>query len=85
MAVSVANRTQVQAAQCDEATAGQFPGWRVWTTREGSPVATRTGHPTFIDDGIWAQTIIADNRSELEEKLAEQADNDAAHAERARP
>jgi len=43
MAVSVAERKQQQAAQCEE-TAGRFPGWHIWTTREGSPVATRTGN-----------------------------------------
>lgn len=77
MAVSIASRKQEQAAQCEE-TAGRYPGWRVWTTREGSPVATRTGNPAFVDDGVWAQTIIADNWDELRRQLAEQAGSDAA-------
>jgi hypothetical protein len=84
MAVSVAERKQQQAAQCEE-TAGRFPGWHIWTTREGSPVATRTGNPVVIDDGTWAQTIIADNWDELEQRLADQTRNDAAHSTQARP
>ena len=83
MAVSTASRKQEQAAQCEETT-GRYPGWRVWTTREGSPVATRTGNPVFVDDGVWAQTIIADNWDELGQQLAEQASSDAARAGQAR-
>ena len=82
MAVSVEERKQQQAAQCEE-TAGRYPGWRVWTTREGSPVATRTGNPVFVDDGVWAQTIIADHWDELGQKLTEQASNDASRATQA--
>ena len=60
--------------------AGRYPGWHIWTTRDGTPVATRTGHHPFVDDGVWARTIIADNWTELERQLAEQAANDAARA-----
>jgi hypothetical protein len=57
--------------------ARQWPGWSVWTTREGRPVATRTGRQAFIDDGVWALTLICDDWTELERELAGQAANDA--------
>lgn len=58
--------------------ARQWPGWRIWTTAQGSPVATREGTQQPIDDGVWARTLICDNWTELERQLAEQAGNDIA-------
>jgi hypothetical protein len=60
--------------------ARQWPGWRVWTTAQGSPVATRKGGQQPIDDGVWARTLICDDWTELERQLAEQAANDTATA-----
>jgi hypothetical protein len=57
----------------------EHPGWRIWLTRERkSIVATRTGHPQPVDDGVWARTVIADDWTELEQELAQQAECDAA-------
>lgn len=59
----------------------QWPGWRVWTTDQGSPVATRTGRQKEpANNGVWARTLICDDWSQLEVKLAEQTANDAALA-----
>jgi hypothetical protein len=74
--------------------ARQYPGWHVWTAGQGTTrhawtarqgttrVATRTGDqkPPEPDDGTWQQTVIADNWTELEHALAEQAQHDAEQA-----
>ncbi len=58
--------------------AQRFPGWTVWLTAQGSPVATRSGRqrPPEPYDGNWAQTVMADNWDELETELAAQAKYD---------
>ena len=63
--------------------AQRFPGWIVWTARNGLPVATRAGNQRFVNDGVWAATLIADGWKQLEAELAEQAEYDAERAERA--
>lgn len=74
----------MSSATTDSAKAGevarQWPGWRVWTTAQGSPVATREGGRQPVDDGVWARTLICDDWTELERQLAEQAANDTATA-----
>jgi hypothetical protein len=56
----------------------RYPGWIVWTARKGTPVATRSGNQRPpAKDGVWAQTIIADDWTQLEEQLAVQAQHDA--------
>ena len=59
--------------------AQRFTGWTVWVTAQGSPVATRSGRqqPPEPYDGNWAQTVMADDWSELETELAAQAKYDA--------
>jgi hypothetical protein len=59
--------------------ARRFTGWSIWTTAQGSPVATRSGRqqPPEPYDGNWAQTLIADDWDELETELAAQAQYDA--------
>jgi hypothetical protein len=69
--------TTEAARQRAAETAERFPGWQVWVTREGTPVATRAGNQKFIDDGIWCATVMADDWHQLETQLAEQAANDA--------
>jgi hypothetical protein len=62
--------------------AERFPGWIVWTASKGSPVATRAGsqRPPEPYDGVWCQTVIADDWTELESALAEQRAYDEARA-----
>jgi hypothetical protein len=61
--------------------AQRYPGWTVWAAREGNArVATRSGNPRFIDDGLFAATLICDDWTELEHELAEQAQADAERA-----
>lgn len=58
----------------------KWPRWHVWVTRERrSIVATRIGYQPQPqpNDGVWARTVIADDWTELEQQLAEQAANDA--------
>jgi hypothetical protein len=59
--------------------ARRFPGWTVWVTAQGSPVATRSGGQWLPEpyDGKWAKTVMADDWDELETELAEQAKFDA--------
>jgi len=60
--------------------AERFPGWHVWSARKGNArVATRTGNqtPPDSDDSTWTQTVIADDWTQLEQLLAEQAQYDA--------
>ncbi|HEX3517121.1 MAG TPA: hypothetical protein VHT26_24280 [Trebonia sp.] len=60
--------------------AQSYPGWTIWTTRNGSPVATRTGGqraPAADDSGTWAATLIADDWTDLTTQLAVQAQFDA--------
>jgi hypothetical protein len=53
--------------------AERYPGWIIWTARKGTPVATRAGNQRPpAKDGVWAQTIIADDWTQLEAQLAEQ-------------
>jgi hypothetical protein len=73
MTASVAGRQKAAEA------AERFPGWIVWTTAQGSPVATRAGQrPPEPYDGRWCQTIIADDWTQLETGLAEQQAYDEA-------
>jgi hypothetical protein len=59
--------------------AGRYPGWTVWTARNGKTrVATRAIHAKDPDDGVWAATLICDDWAQLEAELAEQAQADAA-------
>jgi hypothetical protein len=59
--------------------AERYPGWTVWTARNGKTrVATRASHAKDPDDGVWAATLICDDWTELETELAEQAQADAA-------
>jgi hypothetical protein len=58
--------------------ARQWPGWRIWTSAQGGPVATRRGTRQPIDDGVWARTLICDDWIERGRQLAEQAANDMA-------
>lgn len=82
---------QLSAAQAglaaraeDKAHAAQlqrlFPGWQVFTTRDGANhVATRIGdQPPPDGDGTWSKTIVGDDWPDLERQLAEQAAHDAA-------
>lgn len=58
----------------------QFPGWTVWSARDGrNRVATRTGNqsPPDGDDDAWTQTVIADSWTDLAQQLAVQAQADA--------
>ena len=60
--------------------AERYPGWHVWTARKGDArIATRTGdqHQPDGNDDVWAQTVIGDDWSELEEQLKVQAQADA--------
>jgi hypothetical protein len=58
--------------------AGRYPGWTVWTARDGrSRLATRTGNQKDPNDGLWAATLICDDWTQLEHELAEQAQYDA--------
>lgn len=57
-----------------------FPGWKVFSSRDGrTRVATRTGdqRPPDGDDSTWAATLLADSWTDLEEQLAVQAQYDA--------
>jgi hypothetical protein len=77
MTVAVANQQRIAEV------AERFPGWVVWTTAQGSPVATRTGkqQPPEPYDELWCQTIIADDWVQLESALAEQEKFDKEHGE----
>jgi hypothetical protein len=58
--------------------AERYPGWTVWSSRDGRQrVATRSGHPAAVDDGAWEATVIADTWTDLELRLAVQAQCDA--------
>jgi hypothetical protein len=58
--------------------AERYPGWTVWTARNGkSHVATRSGNQKDPDDGTWAASLIADDWTQLEKELAAQAQHDA--------
>ena len=72
IAMAAARRKAAELAQ-------RFTGWTVWVTAQGSPVATRSGRlrPPEPYDGIWAQTVMADDWDELETELAAQAKYDA--------
>jgi hypothetical protein len=73
----------MSTAETIEQITQAWPGWHVWITRERkSIVATRTGPQQPVDDGMWARTLIADDWTELEAQLAEQAANDAARVYR---
>jgi hypothetical protein len=64
-----------------QGSAVRFPGWTVWAAREGNArVATRAGNPKFIDDGLFAATLICDDWTQLETELAVQAQRDAERA-----
>jgi hypothetical protein len=67
-----------EAWQQAAGVARRFPGWIVWLTAQGSPVATRSGRqrPPEPYDGNWAQTVMADDWDELEAELAAQAKYD---------
>lgn len=71
--------TPVEAQQRSAELAHRFTSWTIWMTAQGSPVATRSGgqHPPDPYDGIWAQTLIADDWDTLETDLTAQATYDA--------
>ncbi len=74
--IAQARRT-TDAAKAAE-VAERFPGWAVWSSRDGKArVATRSGNPTPVDDGVWETTVIADTWTGLELRLAVQAQHDA--------
>jgi hypothetical protein len=61
--------------------AERYPGWTVWTARNGNArVATRGSHVNDPDDGVWAATLICDDWAQLEAELAVQAQADAARS-----
>jgi hypothetical protein len=64
--------------------AEKYTGWLVWSARKGTAkVATRAGSgPPSPADAAYAATLIADDWTDLEHQLAEQARHDA---ERTRP
>jgi hypothetical protein len=69
----------VAAEQKAAEVAQRYPGWHVWSARKGNArVATRMGNQRPpAKDGVWAQTLIADDWTQLEAQLAEQARHDA--------
>ena len=61
--------------------AQRHPNWVVWTSR---PTATRAGNQVAPkDDAVFAVTVEAGTWDDLDAKLTEQDENDAAHATRA--
>jgi hypothetical protein len=54
----------------------RFPGWRVWVTPNGSPVATRRGKISPVNRARWQYTLFCDSWPQLQAQLAEQQDID---------
>jgi hypothetical protein len=77
LAAEAARARRAAEAQRSAEISERFPGWTVWSSRDGRQrVATRSGNPTAIDDGIWEATVIADTWTDLELQLAVQAQHD---------
>jgi hypothetical protein len=75
--VAHARRT-VEVAKAAE-LAEKYPGWRVFSSRDSRVrMATRcAGSQAFIDDGVFSQTLLADDWDDLEAQLRQQAQADA--------
>jgi hypothetical protein len=74
-----AHAARTADAQKAAEVAERYPGWRVFSSRDGSNrLATRVNQgPPDGDDDTWAATLIADSWTDLELQLKVQVQHDA--------
>ena len=70
--------TEVEADRAS--VAEKHPHWHLWESR---PYATRSAaihRRPDLQDAVYAESVLADDYDELDERLTAQDENDKAHA-----